>query len=173
MKKISIMKKISVMIMTMVMIAGMSSVSLAASNIGSDGAIKKALKSAGVTRSEVRGLECESDDGKYEIEFTKKSNKAEYDFEISKSGRILEKSVDYKYKHNYSSKKIGKKAARKKVARAANTSVSVIKKGSCWYERDDGEGRYEVQFTKGKYSYDYELLAPTGKIIEYSKKYIG
>lgn len=167
------MKKVYILFMTLVMVATMSTAAFAASNIGQNGAIEKALKSASTSKSKVRGLECEYENGKYEIEFTKKSNGAEYSFDISKGGRILEKNVEYSYKHNYSNKKIGKKAARKKVAKSSGFDLSVIEKGKCYFEYDDGEGRYEVNFTKGNYRYEYDLLAPTGKIIEYSRKYIA
>ena len=110
---------------------------------------------------------------KYEIEFIKEKNKAEYDYSISKkSGRILEKSIDYIYKHNSSKKKIGKKAAMKKVAKYTKTKLKIVKKGICTYEYEDNEGTYTVKFKKGNYFYDCELLAPTGKIIEFEKEYV-
>ena len=135
-------------------------------------AINKALNDANTSKDKVYGLEAEKDGNKYEIEFFKKKNNAEYDYEISKGGRILEKSVDYVYKHNSSKKKIGKKAARKKVSKFSGIKYSIVSSGTCWYEYDDGEGTYEVKFRKGHYKYDYEVLAPTGKIIEYSKDYV-
>ena len=111
----------------------------------------------------------DSEDGIYEIEFVKNSNGKEYSYEISAStGKILEKSVDIKYKRNSSREKIGKKAARKKVAKYSGISYKTIKKGSCHYEYDDGKGVYEVKFKKGNRRYEYDVLAPTGKIIEYN-----
>ena len=50
----------------------------------------------------------------------------------------------------------------KKPAEAVAISLSVVR----------SEERYEVKFRKGHYKYDYEVLAPTGKIIEYSKNYV-
>ena len=50
--------------------------------------------------------------------------------------------------------------------------MKVIKKGTCKYEYEKNEGTYEVKFRSGKYKYDYEVLAPTGKVIEYEKKYV-
>lgn len=150
----------------------MSVSAFAGSRITEKEAVNKALKDAGLSRARVTRLEAEYDDGKYEIEFTKKTNKTEYDYEVSKKGRILEKSVDRRYKKNHSHKKIGKIAARKKVAKFSGISLKVIKTGTCRYEYDDGEGTYEIKFRKGSYKYDYDVLAPTGKVIEYSKKYV-
>ena len=53
------------------------------------------MKNANTSRSKVVALEAEYDDGKYEVEFIKKSNGAEYSYEYSKSGKFLERSVDY------------------------------------------------------------------------------
>ena len=85
---------------------------------------------------------------------------------------IRDRSVDYVYKHNYSKKKIGKLAAQKKVAKFSGIKLSVIKKGTVKFERDDGEGKYEVKFRKGNYRYDYDVLAPNGKIMEYERDYV-
>ena len=157
----------------MVMVMTMSVVSFAGSSISESQAISKALKNAGLSRSKVKYLETEYEHGKYEIEFTKKSNGAEYSYEYSKSGRLLEKSIDFRYKRNSSTEKIGKTAARKKAAKFTGIKLSTVKKGSCYYEYDDGKGTYEVKFTKGNYKYEVEILAPTGKVIDYSKEYIG
>jgi len=135
-------------------------------------AVNKALKDAGTSKSKVYALQSERDGNKYEIEFIKKKNNAEYDYEISVGGRILEKNVDYVYRHNSSRSKIGKNAARKKVSKFSGIKLSIVSNGSCRYEYDDGEGIYEVKFRKGHYKYDYDVLAPTGKIIEYSRDYV-
>lgn len=134
-----------------------------------------ALKNAGLSRSSVRGLEVEADDSgsTYEVEFTRKSNKAEYDYEISaETGKIYEKSIDYSYKKNKSKKKIGKKAAQKKAAKFAGVSVSAVKKGSCKYSYSKKQGKYELKFTNGNYRYEIEMLAPSGKVVEYEWKVI-
>ena len=138
-------------------------------------ALNIALKNAGLSKSGVRIIEVEMDDGKsVEIEFIRLSNKAKYGYEIAvKDGRILEKSVDYKYKKSKSRKKIGKKKARKIVAKAAGKSYSVVKKGRCKYQYKKKCGKYEIKFRSGNYKYEYELLAKNGKIIEYEYEYIG
>lgn len=153
------------------------SVSVFAAGISSnDAALKKALKNAGLKKSQVKFVEVEfdKDDNTYEVEFTKKTNGTEYSYDISAaSGKILEKSVDRQYKRNSSHKKIGKTAAMKKVAKYSGISYKIIKTGTCRYEYDDGKGTYEVKFEKGNRRYDYEVLAPTGKIIEYEWELIN
>ena len=144
--------------------------------IGNKAALNKALKNAGLKKSQVKYVEVEMDDDEdiYEIEFTKKKNNAEYSYDVEAySGKILEKSVDFRYTRNSSHKKIGKTAARKKVAKFSGISYKTVKSGSCYYDYDDGKGTYDVKFKKGGRRYEYEVLAPTGKVIEYSWEVIG
>lgn len=158
------------------MVMVMSASAFADGVIGSKAAMTKALNNAGLKRTEVkyRSVEYDSEEGVYDVEFTKKKNGAKYEYELdAATGKIYEKSVDYKYKRNTSRSKIGKIAARKKVAKFSGISYNTIKKGTCRYEYDDREGAYEVKFTKSGRRYDYEVLAPTGKIIEYSWKVIS
>lgn len=170
------MRKWMVICIALVMAFAMTGTAFAAEkNIDKDKATSIALKDAKLTKAKVRAMEIEYDDGDnvWEVEFIKKKNGADYEYDISaEDGLILEKSVDYKYKHNSSKKKIGKKQARKKVAKFSGIKLSIIKKGTCRYEYDDLEGTYEVKFSEDSYRYDYEVLAPTGKIIEYSYKYV-
>ena len=158
------------------MVMTMSVAAFADGVIGNKAALNKALKNTGLKKTQVKYIENEYDaeENVYEVEFTKKKNNAEYSFDIdAETGKILEKSVDYRYKRNTSHKKIGKVAARKKVAKFSGISYKTIKKGTCRYEYDDRKGTYEIKFTKGGKNYDYEVLAPTGKIIEYSWKVTG
>ena len=155
------------------------SVSVFAGAISSnDAALKTALKNAKLKKSKVKHIEVDydNDDGKavYEVEFTKKSNGKEYSYEITAdTGTIVKKSIEYRYKKYSSHKEIGKKAARKKVAKFSGISYKIISKGTCTYEYDDRKGTYDVKFTNGDRVYDCEVLAPTGKIIEYEWKVNG
>ncbi len=158
--------------LAVVMIVAMSAVSFAGSSISEKEAVKKALKSAKLSKSKVVRLQSEYDDGHYEVEFVKKSNGAKYEFEYSKSGKLRKKSIEYAYKHNSSKDKIGKTAARKKATKFTKVSLKAVKKGTCRYEYDDGEGKYELRFKKGSYKYEVDILAPTGKVIEFEKKLI-
>lgn len=143
---------------------------------GNDAALKTALKNAKLKKSQVKHIEVdhESDEGVYEVEFTKKSGGTEYAYEITAdTGKIVKKSVEYRYKKNTSHKKIGKKAARKKVAKYSGISYKIISKGTCTYEYDDRKGAYDIKFKNGNCVYDCEVLAPTGKILEYEWKVKG
>lgn len=167
------MKKMMMVLITAALTLGMTATVFAAGFSQKD-AVNKALKDAGLTSSEVKRLEAEYDDGKYEIEFICKSDRTQYDYEISaSSGKILEKSVDIVYKHNYSNKKITKSAAQKAVARYSGIKLNTIKKGTCRYKRSDGEGKYVLNFKSGKYRYEFDVLAANGKIIEWDMERIG
>lgn len=160
----------------LVMVVTMTATSFAAAVSSNSDALNIALKNAKLKKSNAKKIEVEYDreDGHYEVEFKKKSNGNRYEYEISaKTGKILKKSVDYKYKKNTSKKKVGKKAARKNVAKLSGVSYKIISKGSCTYEYDDRKGTYEIKFKNGNRSYDCEVLAPTGKVIEYEWKVTG
>lgn len=167
------MKKITTIITIVMLTFAMSASALAETAITEKKAVKIALNSANVTRAQVYGLESEYDEGKFEVEFTRKSNKTEYSFDISRKGRILEKSVDYRYKKDHSKSKVGKAAAQKKAAKVTGVSLKTVKKGTCRYsyDYDDREGKYEIKFKTKNYRYDVDVLAPTGAIMEYDKKY--
>ena len=87
----------------------------------------------------------------YEVKFKSKKNGARYDYEIvAATGKIAEKTVDYKYKKTRSRKKISKTKAMKKAAKKAGVKLSVVKAGKCKYDYDDGKGIYEIEFRNGK-----------------------
>ncbi|GEM_PF-1863350 len=171
------MRKISTVLLALIVALAMSAAAFGETGgVSEDAAVKKALKDANTSASKVKNLEVELDDnGKaYEIEFVKKSSRTEYSYEIAVSdGLILEKSVDYVYKHNKSKKKIGKKKARKIVAKKSGVSLKTIKKGTCKYKYKHKEGKYTLKFRTSKYKYEYELLAPNGKVMEYDYEFIG
>ena len=143
--------------------------------INADAALSIALRDAGLSKAGARILELDMEEGRsIEIEFIKSSNKAKYEYETAVSnGRILEKSVEFKYKKTKSKKKIGKKKARKLVAKAAGINYNTVKKGTCQYKYKKRLGKYEVKFRSGSYKYEYELLAKNGKIVEFEYEYIG
>ena len=99
---------------------------------------------------------------------------AEYDYNIAKGdGSILEKSVEYRYKHTTSKAKIGKKAALNKVAKFSGIKRTVVNKAKCVYKYKRNEGRYDIEFRYNGYKYEYEVLAPTGQIIEWEMERLG
>ena len=167
-------RKTGAVFLALIMAVAMSA-TVFADTLTEDDAVQNALKDAKLDVTQIKALEVEMDSetNSYEIEFIQKSNKTEFDYEIAAdSGMILEKSVDYAYKHNKSKKKIGKTKARKIVAKASGVSLKAIKKGTCKYTYKK-QGKYELKFRSGNYKYEYELLAPNGKIIEYEYEYIG
>lgn len=146
------------------------SVASFAGTLTSKTALTKALKNANLTKSQVKCIEVEYDDGKYEVEFIKRSNRAEYSFEYSKSGKLLEKSVDYNRAKNYGAKKISKTTAINTVVKFGNFKKSTVKNGTCVLVRDDGERIYKIKFKTTSYRFEYEVHANTGKVLEYSKE---
>ena len=172
MKKI---RRLGAIILAIMMSVAMSA-SVFADTMTQDAAVQKALKDAKLDASKVKLLEAEFDkkNNSYEIEFVQASNRTEFEYEIAAdSGIILEKSVDYHFKHSKSKKKIGKTKARKIVEKASGVSLAAIKKGSCKYTYKHKHGKYELKFKSGNYRYDYELTAKTGRIMEYEYEYFG
>ena len=165
------MKKIvSVIVMAAVMFT-LSTGAFAAGTVTLSQAYAKALKSAGVTSSQVTAVEKDSDDGVYEIEFTKKSNGAEYSFEYSRYGVLLEKSVDFNRVKNTGAKSLSKSQARTKVISFGDFRRSTVESGSCTLKKDDGQWIYKVRFSTSSYYFEYEVHASTGKILEWDKTY--
>lgn len=171
------MKRLVSIAIAMIMVLAMSSSAFAAAKVTSNAAAQKiALKNAKLSKSQVKSIKVKYDreDGTYDVKYIRKSNGSKFDYEIRKSnGRILEKSIDYKYKRNTSKKKVGTAAAQKRAAKAAKVKLNTVKKGRCKYEYDDGEGIYEVTFKNGKYKYDIDIQAATGYLIDYSWEYTG
>lgn len=167
------MKKLSVMAMVILMTLALSGTAFAGT-LSEQGALKTALNDARLTKSQVKAIEIEKGKKAIEVEFICKKNKAEYSYDIAKSnGKILEKSVEYRYKHNASKAKIGKKAALKKVAKFSGIKYSVVKKAKCTYKYKKNEGEYTVKFRYKGYKYEFELLAPTGKVTEWEMECIS
>lgn len=158
--------------LTTVLVAAILTMALTATafagTISGKDAVKTALHDAGFSKSQVSGIEVEQDKNSIEVEFVCKKTKAEYDYDIAKNGGgILEKNVEYRYKHNASKAKVGKKAVLKKVTKFSGIKYSVVKKAKCTYKYKKNEGTYSVKFRYNGYKYEYELLAPTGKVIEW------
>ena len=161
-------------VLTSLMIVFVMSVSVFAAALTPADAERKALADAGLSASEVTGLRTEFDKGCYEVEFANKARNAKYDYEISaENGRIKEVNIEYRHKKNYSKASITKKAAYKTVAKASGKKLATVKSGSCRLKKDDGEWVYEIKFKSGKYRYEYEVHAATGKITEFEKEYKG
>ena len=161
------MKKLAVFALAIVATLALSGTALAGTLSGQD-ALKIALHDVGLAKSQVKGIEIESEKNAWDVEFRKKASNTEYGYEIAKAdGTVLEKSVEYGYRHNASKAKVGKKAVLKKVAKSSGIKYSVVKKAKCTYKYKKNEGTYTVKFRYKGYEYEYKLLAPTGKVIEW------
>lgn len=168
MKKV--VKRVSVLALALVLAMAMT-VGSFAGTMSTSKAKSMALKNVGLTKTQVKYMEAEYDDGKYEVEFTKKSNGAEYSFEYSRGGTLLEKSVDYRVKKRTgSSDLISKTTAKNKVKKFGGFKSSTLKNAKVYKEKDDGQYIYEVKFKTSKWRYDYDVQAKTGKILEWSKE---
>ena len=170
-------RKAAVLILAIALVFTMSTAAFAGTEVGQtkismSKAYSIALKDAKLTKSEVKNVDKEYEHGKYEIEFTKKGTKTEYDYEISKNGKILEKSVDYNRARNTGKKKLTEEDAIDKVAAFSGFKKSTIEKGTVILEKDDGQWVYEVKFDAKGYHYEYDVHGRTGKILEYSKESI-
>ena len=160
--------------LSLALVFTMSGMAFADSEMTVEKAYDLALKDAGLTSSGVTRVEKEYDrkDKVYEIEFKKKGSKIEYGYEISNSGKILEKSVDYNRAVVKGSKKLTKADAINVVVKTHGFKKTVVSKGRIKLEKDGGQWVYELKFKSGKYRYEYEVHAVTGKILEYSKELI-
>ena len=158
--------------LAMALVFTMTGMAFAGSEMTVEKAYKIALKDAGLTSSDVRCVERDYDreDKVYEIEFKKKGSKIEYGYEISNTGKILEKSVDYNRAVVKGSKKLTKADAINVVVKTHGFKKTVVSKGRIKLEKDGGQWVYEMKFRSGSYRYEYEVHAATGKILEYSKK---
>ena len=157
--------------LAMALVFTMTGMAFAGSEMTVEKAYKIALKEAGLTSSDVRCVEKDYDreDKVYEIEFKKKGSKIEYGYEISNTGKILEKSVDYNRAVVKGSKKLTKADAINVVVKTHGFKKTVVSKGRIKLEKDGGQWVYEMKFRSGSYRYEYEVHAATGKILEYSK----
>ena len=163
-------RTIFVLSLALILVFSLTANAFAGTSLSRSQIISKALKNANTTQSKVYALEAEYDDGVYEVEFIKRSNGAEYSFEYSRSGKLLEKSVDYNRAPVYGEKKLTKAQARAKVASFGGFKSSTVSNGSVRLDYDDGQPIYEVCFSTSTYYYEYDVHARTGKVLEYSKE---
>ena len=153
------------------MLAALMSVSALASGLTAGQAVRTALGDAGLKKSQVRHLDAELERGVYEIEFTKKKDKTEYEYEIEAgSGVIREVKIEIPHRLNTSKEKIGKAEARRQAARFTGCRLKKVRAGSCRYKKDGREWIYKMKFRQGRYQYEVEVLASSGKVVEMEKE---
>lgn len=164
-------KRLSAAVITLILVLAMSA-SVFAAAVTKDEAAAKALADAGLAKSDAARLKTERDGKEFEVSFADKKtgDRYEYDIRIT-DGKIREIEVEYAHKYDPSSERISEARAVRIAAKAAGVSKNTVKKGSCRYKKDDGEWVYKLKFKRKGCIYEYEILAPTGKITEMSKKY--
>ena len=135
-----------------------------------------ALAHANLTADQVTWVKVEKDldDGVwvYDVEFV--SGDWEYDYEIhAATGAVREWNKEYEPKKVVvnESAKPEKEVDPKAIAYAhAGVTAEEATRVEVEKDRDDGVWVYEVQFRVGRWEYDYEIDATTGKILDWEKE---
>lgn len=129
-------------------------------DIGTDQAAQAALADAGLTASQVTGLQTrqDRDDGqlRYEVEF--RAGGVEYDYEVSADGTILkaERDTDGSVPASAGTS-LTEEEAKAAAFRHAGVSASSVSGLKIQKDRDDGQELYEIEFRVGNTEYEYEI----------------
>ena len=146
--------------------------------ISVEAAKQKALDDAGVKAEDAVFLKAyyDSDDmvPHYDVKF--EANGYEYEYEVKASdGAILEKDVDKERKPinkaPASNEYISEDKAKSIAFDHASVKSADVKFSKAELDRDDLIVHYDVEFISGKYEYEYEINAETGKIIASDKEF--
>lgn len=145
--------------------------------ISVEAAKQKALDDAGVKAEDAVFLKAyyDSDDLVPHFEIKFESNGYEYEYEIKASdGAVLEKDVD-KEKNpqrtvSESKEYISEDKAKSIAFEHASVKAADVKFSKAELDRDDMVVHYDVEFVSGKYEYEYEINAETGKVIAFDKE---
>lgn len=154
----------------LLLIVLLSSFMLFASSFDKESAKEKALKDAGLKKSDVQWLRAttERDDGwkYYEVSFS--HDEYEYEFEFSEEGDLLSKSYELKRKP---------KQEKNATIMDSEKATSIIKKFTggtnikLHREKDDGITVYDAEVFTDKAFFELEIDAVTGKLISLSVEY--
>lgn len=129
-------------------------------DIGADKAALAALADAGLSASQVTGLQTKQDrdDGqlRYEVEF--RAGGVEYDYEVSADGTILkaERDTDGSVPASAGTS-LTEEEAKAAAFRHAGVSASSVSGLKVQKDRDDGQELYEIEFRVGNTEYEYEI----------------
>lgn len=144
--------------------------------ISVEAAKQKALDNAGVKANDAVFLKAyyDYDDlvPHYEIKFH--ANGYEYEYEIKAAdGAILDKDVEREPVKTTSaaSNYISADKAKSAAFSHAKVKASDVKYSKAELDRDDMVVHYDVEFVAGKYEYEYEINAETGKVIAFEKDF--
>lgn len=165
------MKKLAIVVLAVVL-STMFTATAFAGTISDKDALNIALSDAGFGKSQVADIEIEKKKSVIEVEFEKKNGKVGYEYKLSANGgAIMKKEIEYAYKCNCSKSKVGKKAVRRKVAKLSGIDYSIVKKAKCTYKYKNHKGKYKISFRYEGVDHEFEVLAPTGKVIEWEMKF--
>lgn len=140
--------------------------------ISVEAAKQKALADAGVKEEDAVFLKAyyDSDDlvPHYDVKF--EANGYEYEYEVKASdGAVLEKDVDKERRpvNNApaSDDYISADKAKSLAYEHAGVKAADVKFAKAELDRDDLIVHYEVEFVAGRYEYEYEINAESGKVI--------
>lgn len=146
--------------------------------ISVEDAKQKALEDAGVKAEDAVFLKAyyDSDDlvPHYDVKF--EANGYEYDYEVKASdGAVLEKDVDKERRPvnsvPASDDYISADKAKSLAYEHAGVKAADVKFSKAELDRDDLIVHYDVEFVAGKYEYEYEINAESGKVIVSDKEF--
>ncbi len=104
------------------------------------------------------------------IEVDRGADDGEYEFEIRKGNYVYEVEVKKRTGKAYITEKEYKPVKKVKVTRAQAKAIALKKvpNGKVVKLKLDGN-KYEVEIIKGKYEYEMDINASTGKILDYER----
>lgn len=104
------------------------------------------------------------------IEADRDADDGEYEFEIRKGNYVYEVEVKKRTGKAYITEKEYKPVKKVKVTRAQAKAIALKKvpNGKVVKLKLDGN-KYEVEIIKGKYEYEMDISASTGKILDYER----
>lgn len=146
--------------------------------ISVEDAKQKALDDAGIKAEDAVFLKAyyDSDDmvPHYDVKF--EANGYEYEYEIKASdGSVLEKDVDKERNPvngaSASNEYISEDKAKSIAYDHAGVKVADVKFSKAELDCDDLIVHYDVEFVAGKYEYEYEINAESGKVIAFDKDF--
>ena len=146
--------------------------------ISIEDAKQKALENAGAAAQDAvfKKAYYDADDlvAHYDIKFV--FGGYEYEYEIKASdGSILEKEVDREKGIEKSTAEnaayISENEAKSIAFSHASVDAANVKFSKVELDRDDMIVHYDVEFVEGKYEYEYEINAETGKVIAFDKDF--
>lgn len=146
--------------------------------ISVENAKQRALADAGVAAENAVFLKAyyDSDDMVPHFEIKFEAGGYEYEYEIKASdGAVLEKDVD-KVRNaagnvSESAEYISEDEAKATAFKHAGVNAADVRYSKAELDRDDMVVHYDVEFVSGKYEYEYEINAETGKVIAFDKEF--